>query len=112
MGSCKVTGNKKSSKRCQLVFSVSSVYHGERKATDSPQPETPSSSMASTKIKSFVVIVPKLVVNGDFCSICKCLKTTRFSFIFFCLFIMIYFPQNSENLSRYRRMFRSVKKGY
>src|SRR3954467_7491119 len=86
MGSCSVTGNKKSSKRCQLVFTVSSVYHGERKATDSPQPETPSSSIASTKIKSFVVIVPKLVVKGDFCSICKCLKTTRFSFIFLPLY--------------------------
>src|SRR5690625_2466977 len=46
--------------------SVSSVYQGESKATDSPKPQLPSASMASIMKNVFSCNVPKLVVNGCF----------------------------------------------
>src|SRR5699024_6162240 len=76
---------------CQFVCSVSSLYQGEWKATDSPQPTVPSWSIASSTKKSFVVNVPKLVVNGAFNSIFIILILIYLMFIFFIIILFVFF---------------------
>src|SRR5690606_2942181 len=74
---------------CQFVFNVSSLYHGEWKATDSPQPIVPCSSFASSNKKSLFVNVPKLVVKGAFSFICKCLIVISVIFMIACLQVLM-----------------------
>src|SRR5699024_10515880 len=79
---CKICGIRKSSSICQFVCNVSSLYQGAKKATDSPQPTVPWSSIASKSKKSLFSIVPKLVVNGAFNFIFIRRMTISLMFIF------------------------------
>src|SRR5690606_14434111 len=81
IGSSNKSGIKKSSRMCQLVFIVSSLYQGAEKATDSPQPLVPSVSVTSTKRKSLSRKEPKLVAKGALRRMRSWRRVTRAIFI-------------------------------